>query len=548
MGGAPSTWEGVIVRRALVPAAALLVFFVVSSSGAVAGETSSEVNETSSEVKRYAVAFNQHNGIPAGAELAMTAAGGRIVGRMEQVGGLAVESSNPNFATEVAALPSVHAVSLDVPFQMIPTLEELYAPDFSTSDAENNGGNASPAGPDPQPMPDNLGMQQWDKMRMNATLQGSYAVPGGQGRKTVTAAVLDTGAEITHPDFTPATGGNLDFARSRSFLDTAFGTEGDPNPANWDDRNGHGSWCASAIAAAINEVGVSGVAPNVNLVALKVLGDNGSGSFLSVINALIYSANNRFDVASLSLGAYAPRSDAGAFLALLQRTVNYARSEGVTVIAALGNDNLDLADGSVMDDTVEIPGELAGVIGVSATGYYNMKSYYSNYGNGKADVTAPGGDRRYQFPPPPYHGGGRVLGATSVEAGQALAPPLREEECEPGPGGPCAYYSWIQGTSMATPNAAGVVALIISQYGEPRNDDPWYMSPTSVESVLQITANNQPCPEGGSITYPFSADPPGTFGPVTVVCQGNAGYNNFYGKGIVDALKAVTLFKPTIGN
>ena len=92
---------------------------------------------------------------------------------------------------------------------------------------------------------------------------------------------------------------------------------------------------------------------------------------------------------------------------------------------------------------------------------------------------------------------------------------------------------------MATPNAAGVAALMISQYGEPRHDDPWYMSPTSVESALQITANNQPCPEPRTVSYPGA---PASL-PPTAVCNGDAGYNGFYGKGIVDALKAVTEYK-----
>ncbi len=96
-------------------------------------------------------------------------------------------------------------------------------------------------------------------------------------------------------------------SRSRAFVDSATGealTAPDPNPASWDDRHGHGSWCLSAVAAPINAVGVSGVAPNVTLVALKVLGDTGRGSYLAVANALIYAGVNKFDVASMSLGGY----------------------------------------------------------------------------------------------------------------------------------------------------------------------------------------------------------------------------------------------------
>ena len=89
---------------------------------------------------------------------------------------------------------------------------------------------------------------------------------------------------------------------------------------------------------------------------------------------------------------------------------------------------------------------------------------------------------------------------------------------------------------MATPNVAGVAALIISQYGDftANNPNKPHMSPTAVESILQITANNQPCPSPKTVTQ----GPGFTF--ATATCQGDTGNNTFFGKGIVDALKAVT--------
>ena len=111
------------------------------------------------------------------------------------------------------------------------------------------------------------------------------------------------------------------------------------------------------------------------------------------------------------------------------------------------------------------------------------------------------------------------------------------EECT-GPGGtpPCFLYGYVQGTSMATPNAAGVAALIISQYGDFTSSNPNkpHMSPTQVESILQITANNQPCPTPDTVLQG-----PGFVFP-TATCQGSTGYDSFFGKGIVDAVRAVT--------
>ena len=485
--------------------------------------------------KRWVVVFNQHNDLPPNVDRIVSDAGGVISTRLPEIGAVGASSSAPDFAAKVAAHPQVKEVSEDIEVQMIPDLSKLIA----AEDLTDMQGPAEPTGPDPQAMPDNLGFYQWDKMRMNATVTGSYAVQ--RGRRDVVVAILDTGIDVLptpHLDLAP----NLDMARSRSFIGGVI----DPNPAAWDDRNGHGSWCASAVAAPINGLGISGVAPNVTLVALKVLSDAGSGSYLWLAQALVYAGLNKFDVASMSLGGYLRHADGGqALITIVQRAVEFARSNGVLPIAALGNDNFDVSDGEFFRDFIEAPGEMPGIIGVSATGYYNQKAHYSKYGVGKTDVSAPGGaTRNYDgvpgsgTPPPPYtNGQGRVFGAWAQEGIGAFPPVLREEECT-GPGGapPCSYYAWVQGTSMATPNAAGVAALIISTYGDftPDNSQKLHTAPTRIEAILQQTANNQPCPPTRTVLAG-----PGFVIP-TATCSGDAGYNNFFGKGIVDALKAVT--------
>jgi subtilisin family serine protease len=511
----------------------VLVFILILSIALVAAPAGATTIANPSG--KWVVVFNQPSGLPSNVDRIVADAGGTITVRLHEIGAVGVRSDNPDFAANLSRNALVQAVSPDIEMQLIPDDQGI-----DPADADNNGGQESPPGPDPQPGTEPLYNQQWDKMRMNASATGSYAVQ--PGRRDVVVAVLDTGGEITHPDIAP----NLDFARSRAFVDPSGAalTVADPNPASWDDKHGHGSWCLSAVAAPINSFGISGVAPNVTLVALKVLGDTGRGSYLALANALVYAGVNKFDVASMSLGGYLRHADHGqALVIIVQRAVEFARSNGVTPIAALANDNFDLSDGEFFRDFIETPGELPGVIGVSSTGYYNQKAFYSNYGVGKADVSAPGGSTRDTTGVPgtgvpvasPYRGQGRVLGAWSNENTGGLNPPLREEQCDPATGN-CYTYAWVQGTSMATPNAAGVAALIISQYGdfETRNPQMGHLPPTKVESILQITANNRPCPEPGTFT-----GGPG-FTAADNDCEGNTGYNNFFGKGIVDALKAVT--------
>jgi lantibiotic leader peptide-processing serine protease len=390
--------------------------------------------------------------------------------------------------------------------------------------------------------PDPLSACQWDMRAIGATTSGSYAVNRGRGARV---GVIDTGIDLTNTDIMP----NVDVADSCVFLyaDTPTAdpseqvTRGDcSNKAALQDLAGHGTHTAGTIAAPINGKGVSGVAPEATVVVLKAGTAQGYFFTQSVVDALMYAGRQHLDVVSMSFFAdpwlFNCRNDAEqrAIIAAISKAARYAEQQGVLLVAAAGNDGIDMnhpttdeispdyPPGSavsrpVNNSCVIMPTELPGVVVVSATGAQNLLAWYSTYGN-VTDVTAPGGSR-YQTPT--FDSArGRVLSTYSSTAGDLATEAALGRLVVDSSGN---YYAWLNGTSMAAPHAAGVAALIRAAHPD--------MPQGAVAALLRSTATHLSCP---------SALDPGVefFGAPVQVCSGGAGNNNFYGAGLVNALAA----------
>jgi subtilisin family serine protease len=169
-----------------------------------------------------------------------------------------------------------------------------------------------------------------------------------------------------------------------------------------------------------------------------------------------------------------------------------------------------------------------------------LKSYYSAYGVGVAEVTAPGGDFFYG-----RGTDGQPFGLV-LSTWPSTIPCGRNVTEDPPPVGGANVYCYLQGTSMAGPHAAGVAALIISRYGDLDNPQNGKMRPGSVAAKMQQTADPQPCPtelpltgapgsSRATIPYAAATRPDGS----PQECQGGEGYNSWYGSGQINALSAV---------
>jgi thermitase len=250
--------------------------------------------------------------------------------------------------------------------------------------------------------------EQWAIKKVG--IESAWAKAGNRGSKKVTVAVIDTGTDYKHESLSQNMVTGFDFVSNSP---DAMDKVGSQNP-------GHGTHCAGIIGATglINQ-GTTGISPDVSIMPIRFLDENGSGDLNNGIKAIDFAIQKKVQVISASWGATISRSQAGPLVEAVKR----ADDAGIIFVVAAANDGKN-------NDTTEVYPANAGfpnTISVAASGPNDEKPYWSNYGTKTVHLAAPGLDIMSTLPGNKYQN--------------------------------------LSGTSMATPLVSGLVAFLLAQDG-----------------------------------------------------------------------------------
>jgi serine protease len=334
--------------------------------------------------------------------------------------------------------------------------------------------------------------KQWHYPAINLT-QAWDITTGTPETGNVIVAVIDTGVFLNHEDLNGKLVPGYDFISDPSSSADNDGIDANPDDPGDGGQIGTSSWHGTHVAGTIaaetnNGIGVAGVSWGAKIMPLRALGVLG-GTDYDIGQAALFAAGlandsgtlpaQKADIINMSIGG--PGGSNGQ-IDFNQDIFNRVRDAGVIIVAAAGNQN---------SSQPSYPAAYQGVISVAATDAKNERAPYSNFANAglnsKIDIAAPGGDPQQDQNNDNYQDG--VL-STLVDNSS---------------GSRKSIYSFLEGTSMAAPHVAGVIALMRAVYPN--------LSPAEFDALLA----------SGSITNDI----------------GVPGKDDFFGYGLIDAFKAV---------
>lgn len=272
------------------------------------------------------------------------------------------------------------------------------------------------------PVDANALKEQWAIAKVQA--EKAWQRAGNKGSRNVIVAVIDTGVDYRHKNLAPNMIAGYDFKEN----------DNDPMDKTGSKNPGHGTHCAGAIGATgVIDGGIIGLAPEVSMMPIRFLGEDGSGDLNSAIKAIDYAVEKGASVISASWGAAVPRSQAVALLEAIKR----ADDKGVIFVAAAANDGKNNDKTEVYPSNNGYPNSIS----VAASGPSDAKPQWSNYGTASVHLASPGENIMSTLPGDKYGN--------------------------------------LSGTSMATPLVSGLVALLKSQ-------DP-SLTGAQIRAILQTT-------------------------------------------------------------
>jgi subtilisin family serine protease len=311
---------------------------------------------------------------------------------------------------------------------------------------------APPAQPirEPKPVPTAPGpvpaqpAEQFDYSRPLLDVSSAWKLT--EGSSEVIVAVIDSGVDYFHPDLQANIAVNAAEKNGRpgvdddrnGYIDDVYGWDFYNDRPNGYDDNGHGTHCAGIIAAPKNGIGVRGIAPRVKILPVKFLGEKGNGDTADAVRAVEYAVSRGARILSNSWGG-------GGASKLLDDAIQRAVNRGVIFVAAAGNNALD------NDTQPNYPASYPNVLSVGSSDSADRKSSFSNFGATTVHVFAPGSAILSTYP-----------------NGQ---------------------YRTMSGTSMATPQVSGALALGVSL--RPRMDREDFVEDLCRSTVARLTSESE---------------------------------------------------------